>query len=238
MIGLVTATRGEISVFMKNIVITKEYHLQGVQFVESTFRGVQIVIVVTGVGLKKSGSATRLLLRNHDLDLVISAGFAGSLREELKVGDIILGDSVCMLENEFEKKIELLVVESDHRKGGIISSRGFINSTYEKADLSSATYADCVDMESWSVVGAAAENGKPVIGIRSISDDLNSELPDMGKLFNRDTTINIYGAIRYFFKNPRHLYTFFRFMYVDSRKAASSLSEALAQLIPELNICR
>lgn len=235
MIAVAAATGREIEIFLKRLRKKKEYMLEEVQFIDALLEDIPVVIVLTGVGIKRSRSAILVLLKNHDIHLLISAGFAGSLRVDLKVGDIIVGSSVCKLNNEIHEKIELLDVDSDYRKGIIVSSRRFINSSNEKGSLSSVSSADCVDMESWSVARVAAENGIPVVGIRAISDNFRLELPDMGKLFNRDTTINFYGAVRYFLKNPGHLYSFYRFMYIDSRKAAISLSKVLVQLIPELN---
>lgn len=237
MIALIAATRYEISGFINRLRIEKQYSLNGVLFFEAFLENVPVIATISGVGIKRARTAASVLFRRYEVSVIISAGFAGSLRGFLKVGDIVIASSAVSSEREEKFDMYCINIDPEQRyyKGLILSSNRFVNSSDKKRALSEKTDALCVDMETWSVAKVAAYKSIPVVGVRTISDTFDSNLPEMEKLFEPGSGISIKRSLRYFIANPRYIYPFFRFMYVDSGKAMRSLSAILIDLVENLS---
>lgn len=236
MIAIVAATRKELSGFLKQAAIEKQYFIDDFAFHEATLRDIPVLVVITGVGARKAASAVKVMLQRYSVTLIISAGFAGALRESLKVGDVITGTYSIPVNGDEKYRLfnfEGLVAPGIYY-GEILTSNRFVNCPDMKADLASRYPALCVDMETRSVAEQGQKSGIPVMGIRVISDRYTTSLPDMGKIFNRNSVLDTRKAVAYFLKNPVDLYRFIRFYHIDLAKAERGLSDFLKQLVPEI----
>ena len=133
-----------------------------------------IRLVVTGIGPKKARHATRQLCTGSlgfRPDLLINAGFCGAVRNELKVGDLILAnligyhDQEIRLQNSPFANIADLLVGSDHRVGKLQTFKWPVLS---RSRVSGDPLA--VDMESFAIVQTAAAYQIPAIVIKAVSD--------------------------------------------------------------------
>jgi nucleoside phosphorylase len=107
------------------------------------------------------------------MGLFISAGFAGALVPELKVGDIfepasIIGDSD---NNTIETAL-------GH---GVLVSAGAIAGVEHKQIFASNYNAQAVDMEAFAVADVARVYNVPCIAIKAISDEYDFPMPPMGR---------------------------------------------------------
>ncbi len=57
--------------------------------------GREILVLETGIGVRHAAEAARCLVARYSLDLVLSAGFAGGLSPELRVGDVVWSREVA-----------------------------------------------------------------------------------------------------------------------------------------------
>lgn len=236
MIAIVAATRKELSGFLKEAAVKKQYFIDDFTFLEATLRDVPVLVVITGVGARKAASAVKVMLQRYSVKIIISAGFAGALRESLQVGDVITGTYSIPVNGEEKYRLfnyEGLAAPGIYT-GEILTSNSFVNCPDKKADLASRYPALCVDMETRGVAKQGEKSGIAVMAIRVISDGYTTSLPDMGKIFNRNSALDTGKAAVYFLKNPVDLYRFIRFYHIDLAKAERVLSDFLKQLVPEI----
>jgi adenosylhomocysteine nucleosidase len=110
-------------------------------------------------------------LRRHRPEMVISAGFAGSLTPELAQGDIVLATNLST-----HSVLDRLPINGI-RPFILRSSAKLIDSPEDRTAFRDATGADAVDMESESIETECRAEGIPFLAIRVISDSLERPLP-------------------------------------------------------------
>ena len=62
----------------------------GMNFVKGLFDGKEVVIVRSGIGKVNAGMCAQILADKYQVDYIINTGIAGSLRNEINIGDIVL----------------------------------------------------------------------------------------------------------------------------------------------------
>ncbi len=217
-IGIVAALKREIKYLLGDLKEGKPLG-KGASFhhpvYEGEINGRDIVAVVSGVGKKGSERAARLLIESYGPDMIITAGYAGSLTPDLVVGDIVVysralsesGENVDFIESE-------PAVSSDFgRKGTILTVDRFIGSVGEKRELGVRMGAHIVDMESLYIGRIAVDRGLPCLGIRVISDDLRMEIPSLSGLLNSEGEVEIVRAVRFFVSHPGRIAPLLIFLY-------------------------
>ena len=157
--------------------------------------GGRVQLLVAPVGLRAAFLPDRWAALVADLDspLVISAGTCGALAPGLKVGDLILPESVLGLAGE-----RLNVTPGVHAaavsvaKGGrpearreidavwtglLLTSSEVVATPEAKAERWRATGACAVDMESAAIVDWASRQRCPSLVVRAVSDTARQPLP-------------------------------------------------------------
>jgi len=195
-------------------------------------------LVVSGMGLENAQNATGAVLSEAH-DFCIAAGFAGALRPQHKPGTVMVAEMVqllgksktlacargLMLNAWREKAVRAkLLLTSDH----------IVRTTGEKSQL--APFAEFVDMESFGVMSAAQERGRPAVAIRVISDGDDKDLPmDLEMTVNAKGRIQLRGVVLYLGRHPMQLPALFR-LGRDSRIAAAALAGFLEAYIKKLSL--
>lgn len=104
----------------------------------------------------------------------LSFGLCGALDPSLKIGDLVLGDSVTTDNGRFAADAawiaELASAAPRARLAGVAAGPNMLTSPKAKAELRARTGAAAVDMESHLVAEAAARLGVPFAVLRSVSD--------------------------------------------------------------------
>jgi nucleoside phosphorylase len=189
--------------------------------------------VVTGVGIDNSTQVTKAVLTN-DHHFCISSGFAGALRPPHKIGDVLVADAVQFLGKSKTLQCGRGLVSNAQQDGAsrvklLLTSDHVVRTATEKTQL--APFADFVDMESFGVLSAAHQLGRPAVAIRVISDKYDGELPaDVELTMNQRGRVQIRRVVRYLSKHPIHLPALMR-LGRDSRTAATALSAFLEAYI-------
>ncbi len=129
------------------------------------------VAICGGIGAEAGRRATEAVIRLYQPSLLISAGIAGALDPNLKVGNILVPAFVIDA-NDGSRF-------STGRGTGAIVSSPTIAGEGQKAKLAKAYAADAVDMEGASVGRGAQTHGIPFMAVKSISDEFAFELPPM-----------------------------------------------------------
>ncbi|MCI8700375.1 MAG: 5'-methylthioadenosine/adenosylhomocysteine nucleosidase [Clostridia bacterium] len=202
-IGIIAAMEEEknaIKNIMKNIKENKIYELI---FTEGTINEEQCVLVESGVGKVNSSRTTQIMIDKYDIKYIINVGSAGSLVEELNIGDIVIGRKIiqhdfditafghkkgyisnigeCVLSDEkLINKFEKILKEIDEKEiktkiGTIATGDIFCTETKMKNKIKEKFNADAIEMEAASIAQVCYLDKIPFIILRSISDTPNGK---------------------------------------------------------------
>src|SRR4051812_41316937 len=130
---------------------------------------------------------------DRNVSLMISAGLAGALVPELKVGqvfvpEVIIGDSD---NNEIETASGM----------GKLVTVGAIAGAEHKKLFAAKYHAQAIDMEAFSVADVARIYNVPCIAMKAISDEYDFDLPPLGRFVTdtgdfRTIAFVAYAAVR------------------------------------------
>lgn len=147
--------------------------------------GVDVFVGLTGIGPKAAARKICGFTRSEDHDICISSGFAGALRPEYQIGDILAAREVLgEQESEIGHGSKILSTErllQIARDSGakvverFYSSASTVRTAEEKKSLSHI--AEAVEMESLKVLEEALVCTREVIALRAISDLAEQDLP-------------------------------------------------------------
>lgn len=233
MIAIICANWFELEDNKSYLQITDQGALNELQFVKGKLEGKPVLFARTGVGIRRARNGTSYVIQKFKPELIISAGLGGALRDGLRVGDIIVGQWVLSLKRNEKKGLfsDINRLSVDFMKGGLLTENRFIHDPDEKRHLYHQTGALSVDMETWGVVEAAEVYARPVISVRSISDDNRVKLPKMRHFYSSSGELRKLSALKYLIFNPRLIYPFLRLTQFDLRKSTSMLNRFIKELI-------
>jgi hypothetical protein len=201
-----------------------------------------VLVLRAGVGPERTESAMAWLMQPARLDdvpirpkVVLSAGFAGALADEYRVGDVILATEVADAEGELRSttwpgELPAGDWQPPLHRGRILSVAKPIGKPDEKRRLGIAHGACAVDMESSTVARWCSRLEIPFGVVRVISDETATELsPRLLALLGdgQPSVVRLMaGGIRSL-ALLRELWRLAR----DTRHAAVQLRKALGELL-------
>ena len=92
MIAITFALPAESSDFVSRLEKPESNSREGVETVRGRLHGKSVAVLHTGVGRNICAQRIDVLLRREQFEYVISAGFAGALTQELRVGNLLLSE--------------------------------------------------------------------------------------------------------------------------------------------------
>ena len=181
---------------MKDLRIVKR---AGMEFYCGLLEGLEVVIVVCGVGKVNAALCVQILCDCFGVTHILNTGVAGSLCADLDIGDFVISkdamyhDFTCLPLNpayvvgqvpgiavhafpgdEYLIGFAIKAAEEVHpghsRIGRIASGDQFVCSIEQKKQIVADTGALCTEMEGTAIAHAAWRNNTPVVVIRAISD--------------------------------------------------------------------
>ncbi len=177
---------------------------------EAEIAGTDGVIAVAGGG-DAVGLAKKLDALHGDITGVISIGLGGALSPHLKVGDVVIGESVVAGPEihacDSKWRVLLAARTGALHQGAITGSDTVIDSAAAKAELFHASGgALVVDMESQVAARFAAKRGLKLAVLRVISDDASHALPPAALVaMQPDGSISTERVLWSLVKNPLQL---------------------------------
>jgi nucleoside phosphorylase len=177
MIAVTFALPAESPEFLRSLTSKSRADRHGIQTIRGKIDGHAIEVLHTGVGEKvcrqrlgKFLSATGQIRggeQGEQLDCLISAGFAGALTDELRVGDLLLAEnfSTVDLGERWSSLSRLPIHVAD-----MLTVPVLIDSSEERVKLARTLGAGAVDMETEFIAQACAKLGVPLLSLRVISD--------------------------------------------------------------------
>ncbi len=144
------------------------------------FENDHMVVVCGGIGAEPARRATEAVIRLFDPELVISAGFAGALRSELTVGQVLTPRIVIDAGDSSR---------TDTRSGtGTLVTFTAVAGAAQKAKLAQAFGAQAVDMEAAAVARGAGKHGVRFLACKAISDASDFSMPGLARFVRTDGT--------------------------------------------------
>ncbi len=201
MIGIIGAMDVEIESIKKLIANAKVESFAHINFFSGKINNVDCVVAVCGPGKVNAAICTQLMISNYAPKLIINTGIAGSAVPQVKIGEIVLADSVvqhdmdtsalgdarglisginliqipCAADvNEAIKSIAKKLGETLHI-GTIATGDQFISSSEKIADIQRTFNATACEMEAGSIGHVCLVNGMKFAALRVISDNANEE---------------------------------------------------------------
>jgi adenosylhomocysteine nucleosidase len=192
--------------------------------VRGTLEGRDVVVAHTGMGATAAAARLPGLLREWKPALVIGAGFAGGLRAELQIGDVVA-----------DLRGQAITLPAGVRTGALAAAGTVLETAAAKAAFAQETGALAVDMESAAGAAACAAAETPFVVIRAISDRVDDPLPvptahwfDLARQRPRP------GALLWFLaRHPGRILPFARFV-VGLRQPRAALAKTLAETLRHL----
>lgn len=209
-IGIIGAMDEEVSRLKEKMDVKKIEKKAGMEFFDGELAGKEVVIVRSGIGKVNAGICTQILVDDFQVEAVINTGVAGSLKNEINIGDIVLSSdslqhdmdatgfgyepgviprmeqSVFVADNglvELAKKVnEQVNPEIQTFVGRVVSGDQFISDKEKKDYLVEQFQGYCTEMEGAAIAQTCYVNEIPYLVIRAISDKAdNSATMDYGE---------------------------------------------------------
>ena len=175
--------------FLKDAVMFND--VRGVKGYTGTWKGVPVSVMASGMGMPSIGIYSYELYHGFGVENIIRIGSAGSMREDVRVRDIVLGMGACTdsaygnqfgLDGSFAPicDYELLArsVEISREKGfhthvgNILSSDVFYDDNPDRNLLWRKMGVLAVEMEAAALYMNAARAGKRALAICTVSNSL------------------------------------------------------------------
>lgn len=198
MLGIIGAMEVEVEKLREMMENPQLQTAAGMNFYQGTIKGKEVVVVRSGVGKVNAGLCSQILVERYHVDGIVNTGIAGSLKNEVNVGDIVLstvavqhdvdatgfgyplGEIPQLGVKEFpaDERLRQLAERCCHRanpdiqtfSGRIASGDQFISSREKKNWIRDTFDAYCTEMEGAAVAQAAYLNQVPYLIVRAISD--------------------------------------------------------------------
>ena len=145
------------------------------------------VAVCGGIGAESARRAAEAVITTYSPELLISAGVAGSLVPDLKVGATIFPATVIDSQDasRHETAIQHSPVGNTSVGRTILITYPEVATAAQKQQLAKSYGAHAVDMEAAAVARAAQSHNLPFIAVKAISDDMNFEIPEMSRFISK-----------------------------------------------------
>ena len=197
-IGIIGAMEEEVSGLKETMTDVSREERAGMIFYRGKLEGKDAVVVCSGIGKVNAAACAQILADCWQVDAILNTGIAGSLREEVGIGDIVL--SVDAVQHDFDcigfgyplgviPRMETSVFPADPEllelaekccrevnpetgvfRGRVASGDVFVSSAARKAEILKNFGGWCCEMEGASIAQVAHINRIPWLIIRAISD--------------------------------------------------------------------
>jgi nucleoside phosphorylase len=175
MIAITFALPAESSDFIRRLERPALHSREGVESIRGQLHGKTVAVIHTGVGRKICCERMEVLLRRERFEYLISAGFAGALDKDLRIGDLLIAENFSS--PALLRSPHLDLADDGLFLGKLLTASGMIESNAEREQLARETGAGAVDMETEFIADACAEHELPILSLRAISDTPSEPFP-------------------------------------------------------------
>ena len=198
MLGIIGAMSQEVAKLKEKMDHVTVDKAAGMEFFCGAIDGRDVVVVRSGIGKVNAAVCSQILVDRYHVTAIVNTGIAGSLKNEINIGDIVLskdtlqhdmdatgfgyslGQIPQMDKSIFEGDSHMIqVAEECCRRvapeigvhvGRVVSGDQFVSDRVKKAWLTETFHGYCTEMEGAAIAQTAYLNEIPFLIIRAISD--------------------------------------------------------------------
>ncbi|MDD6195927.1 MAG: 5'-methylthioadenosine/adenosylhomocysteine nucleosidase [[Clostridium] aminophilum] len=199
MLGIIGAMDEEVAKIKEHMTETTIKTIAGMEFHKGILEGRNVVTVRSGIGKVNAGICTQILIDHFGVDAVINTGIAGSLRSDIKIGDIVLSTDTVQHDMDASgfgysygqiPRLDTLSFPADEKlidlaekcckevnpqisvfRGRVVSGDQFVSEQTRKDTIANIFEGCCTEMEGAAIGQVAYLNKIPYLVIRAISDN-------------------------------------------------------------------
>jgi adenosylhomocysteine nucleosidase len=175
MIAITFALPAESSDFVRRLDHRGAVSREGVESTRGRLHGKSIAVVHTGVGKKECRERMEIMLRRERFEFLISAGFAGALEKDLRVGHLLVAENFSS--PQLLGSPQLVLTDEGTFLGKLLTVPRMVEAVAERESLNKKTGAAAVDMETEILAEVCAAHNLPILSLRSISDTASEPFP-------------------------------------------------------------
>jgi adenosylhomocysteine nucleosidase len=175
MIAITFALPAESSDFVRLLEKPHVVSREGIENTRGRLHGKSVAVIHTGVGKKACRERMEVVLRRERFQYLISAGFAGALEKELRVGHLLVADNFSS--PGLLGSPQLVLADEGTFFGKLLTVPRMIELSAERADLNTKTGAAAVDMETEFIAEICGAHDLPMLSLRAISDTPTEPFP-------------------------------------------------------------
>ena len=198
MLGIIGAMDEEVAKLKENMTQTEIQKIAAMDFYRGVIAGKEVVVVRSGIGKVNAAICSQILVDTYQVDAIINTGIAGSLRNEINIGDVVLSSDTLQHDVDatgfgyplgqiprmdalsFEADSKLIEVAKECCRteipeigvhvGRVVSGDQFVSDKNKKEWLIETFDGYCTEMEGAAIAQTAYLNHVPFLIIRAISD--------------------------------------------------------------------
>lgn len=175
MIAITFALPAESADFVRRLENARPNSREGVESVRGRLHGRAVAVIHTGVGRKSCRERLEVLLHRENFDYLISAGFAGALEKDLRVGQLLVSENFSSPELLRSPKLNL--AKESTFLGKLVTVPRIVESLGDRERLHRKHGAAAVDMETEVIAELCRAHNLPMLSIRAISDAASDPFP-------------------------------------------------------------
>lgn len=198
MLGIIGAMAEEVANLKAQMENVKIHTAAKMDFYEGNLKGNDVVVVRSGIGKVNAAVCSQILVDRYHVTGIINTGIAGSLRNQINIGDIVLSKDT--LQHDMDAtgfgyqvgqipQMDVSVFEGDENMiriaeecckqeipeigvhvGRVVSGDQFVSDREKKNWLLETFQGYCTEMEGAAIAQTAYLNQIPFLIIRAISD--------------------------------------------------------------------
>lgn len=146
--GIIAAMQEEINEIENIMKNTNSIEIFGLTFVKGIINKSEVILVEAGVGKVNAARTTQILIDNFKIDAIINVGSAASAKDDLDIGDIVIGKE--LVQHDFD------ITAFGHPKGYISNVGKYIESDKELVEKVERTINELKDNEFKIKIGTIA----------------------------------------------------------------------------------
>lgn len=227
MIGIICAMALEANAITDTIENRKIKNISGVDFVSGTIGWRETVVAVCGVGKVFAAICAEAMILEYHPDVIINSGVAGSLCRSIKIGDIVIAESVVQHDMDTSplgdpkgliSGINIINIPCDKAVaeylknccdslgiknfGGVIATGDvFMSNEENKKEVADRFNAKACEMEGASVGQVCYVNKVPFCVLRAISDNADDGAEITYETFAAESAKKTHAVIDKFIRN-------------------------------------
>ena len=216
-VAIVVAMRVEVAPLLAKMKMRSRC-LEGVELFELP----EAMVAVGGIGEKCARHAAEVVIEHAQPKLLVSAGMAGAISPQLKVGDV----------GRIRELVDVATGVRYPTRGGewVLATSPGISDVAGKRALLTKYGADVVDMEGAAVARVAKERGLEFAAVKAISDDAAFPIPPLTRFIDGNGRFEMRQFLVYVALHPKWWATLGK-MRKNSKIASANLCRELQHLI-------